>query len=213
MNLKGGFFIVWGHVLILNLFIAFNLFAAEKNISRTVAGISLLMSTRDVSSNFQMEEKPYGTVMLMRKYGFGNPEEQSKINKMIGKKRFSLTGNLPTGVESMDVLFFKEVLYRIDLHYGKDYVQKVSWDVFTLSAFKTYGQPMVNNNIKQGSFAYRWSDGKTNLEVAKAGNLTSDKNQFDATVYNVFYTDIATFDALQKEEQSKKKDVQLAPKF
>ena len=105
-----------------------------------------------------MKEREDGTIILMRRYGFGDPDEQAKLNKLIDKQVFTLKGNLPKGIESAEAFFVKGVLYQVALHYGKDYIQQVSWEIFTSPAIRKYGQPVVDDNIHAtGSFAYQWS--------------------------------------------------------
>ncbi len=163
---------------------------------------------------FQMVEKEDGVVRLMRKYGFGDPEKRTKINKKLGKQVFELKGTLDEGLSNIDVFFRNGVLYQIGLHYGKDYVQKVDWDLFTLPAIKKYGQPIVLNNIQNSAgFSYQWADDLTKLEIAKGGDLSDDKNRFTPTIYNVFYTDIKTFNALQDDEKNESEISTVIPKF
>lgn len=161
-----------------------------------------------------MSEKEDGAIALMRKFGFGDPEKQAKTNKKLGKQVFEIGGNLSEGLSSMEVFFRKGVLYQIALHYGKDYVQKVDWDLFTLPAITKYGQPIVFNNIQPtASFSYQWADGLTRLEIAKGGILSDDKNKFATTIYNVFYTDLKSYNAIQEDEKNESERSTVIPKF
>lgn len=204
-----------GVVFILLIVLITGARAEEQVIARTVAGIELGMSLQEVGKVFQMEEKEDGVVALMRKFGFGDPEKQSKINKKLGKQVFAIKGNLPKGVASMEAFSRNGILYQIALHYGKDYVQKVDWDFFTLPAIKKYGQPIVLNNVQNylSSFSYQWTDGQTKLEIAKGGTLSKDKDKFDTTIYNVFYTDIETYNTIEKDEKSEEKRLTAVPEF
>lgn len=196
------------------LIFASNIFAVNQEINREVSGIKLGMSIQAVSEIFQMVEKEDPSIGLMRKYGFGNPDEQEKINKLLGVQRFDLKGNFPKGAESMEASFLKGILYRVALHYGKNYIQKVDWDIFTLPAFKKYGQPLVRNDVESiDSFSYQWSDGQTGLEIAKGGIISKDKNKFTVSIYNVFYTDINLYNILQKDEEAEEEKVKNAPIF
>ena len=100
------------------------------------------------------------------------------------------------------------------LHYGKDYIQQVPWEIFTSSAIRKYGQPVVDDNIHAtGSFAYQWSDGDTKLEIAKSGIVSKDKNKFDAMIYNVFYTDVANYELIAMDEKRLKTKDTLVPNY
>ncbi len=188
--------------------------AGEQRINREVAGLQLGMSFKEAGKIFQMTEKEHGVISLMRKYGFGDPEKQTKINKKLGKQVFEIKENLAEGLSNMEVLFRNGFLYGIALHYGKDYVQKVDWDLFTLPAIKKYGQPIVFNNIQNDySFHYQWADELTSLEIGKGGVLSDDKNKFTPTIYNVFYTDIQAYNALREDEKNESERSILIPKF
>lgn len=188
--------------------------AGEQTINREVAGLQLGMSFKEASEVFQMAEKEDGLITLMRKYGFGDPEKRTKINQKLGKQVFEIKGNLAEGLSNVEVFFGNGVLYQIALHYGKDYVQKVDWDLFTSPAIKKYGQPIILNDIQNiASFSYRWADGLTKLEIAKGGDLSDDKNKFTPTIYNVFYTDIKTYNAIQEDEKNESERSTVIPKF
>jgi hypothetical protein len=172
------------------------------------------MTFQEVGKVFTMEEKEDGAVTLMRKYGFGDPENQASINKKLGKQVFAVKGKLPENVTSMEVLFRNGILYQIALHYGKDYVQKVDWDLFTSPAIKKYGQPIVLNNIHNiASFSYQWEDGQTTLEISKSGVLSDDENRFTTSIYNVFYTDIKAYNSMKEDEKSETEKSTVVPKF
>lgn len=203
-----------GVVFILFIVLITGAWAEEQVIARAVAGIELGMSLQAVGKVFQMEEKEDGVVALMRKFGFGDPERQSKINKKLGKQVFAIKSNLPKGTASMEAFFRNGILYQIALHYGKDYVQKVDWDLFTLPAFKKYGQPIVLNTVQNlSSFSYQWTDGQTKLEIAKGGTLSKNKDKFDVTIYNVFYTDIETYNTIEKDEKNEEERSTAVPEF
>jgi len=191
-----------------------DLWAGEQTITRVVADIGLGMTFQEVGKVFKIEEKEDGVVTLMRKYGFGDPENQVSINKKLGKQVFIVKDTLPENVDSMKVFFRNGILYQISLHYGKDYVQKVDWDLFTEPAIKKYGQPIVLNNIHNiASFSYQWEDGQTKLEISKSGVLSDDKNKFTTTIYNVFYTDINAHNAMKEDEKSETEKSTVVPKF
>jgi len=203
-----------GFVFILLIVLVTGSMAEEQVIARSVAGIELGMSLQEVSKVFQMEEKEEGVVVLMRKFGFGDPEKQSKINKKLGKQVFAIKDNLPKGVASTEVFFRNGIFYQIALHYGKDYVQKIDWELFTLPAIKKYGQPIVLNNVLNlSSFSYQWIDGQTKLEIAKGGTLSKDKNKFDTTIYNVFYTDIGIYNVMKNDEKIEEERSTAVPEF
>ena len=188
--------------------------AGEQVITRTVAGIELGMSLQEVGKVFHMEEKEDAVVAIMRKFGFGDPEKQSKINKKLGKRVFAAKGTFPNEVNSINVLFRNDVLYQIALNYGKEYVQKVDWDLFTLPAINKYGHPIVSNNIPVlASFTYQWADGQTKLEIQKSGTLSDDKNKFTTPNYNVFYTDVVTYIAMEKDEKNMQEESTAIPNF
>lgn len=112
----------------------------------------------------------------------------------------------------MEVFFKNGVLYQIALHYGKDYVEKVDWDLFTMPALKKYGQPMISSDLENiGSFSYEWTDMLTKLEIAKGGKISEDKNKFTTTIYNVFYTDIAIYRAIENEEKTEEEGSTVVP--
>jgi len=188
--------------------------AAEQPINREVAGLQLGMSFKEAGKIYQMTEKEHGVISLMRKYGIGDPEKQTEINKALGKQVFEIKENLAEGLSNMEVFFRNGFLYQIALHYGKDYVQKVDWDLFTLPAIKKYGQPIVLNHIQNDySFWYQWADELTKLEIGKGGVLSDDKNRFTPTIYNVFYTDIKTYKAIQEDEKNESERSTVIPKF
>lgn len=188
--------------------------AGAEKISRQIAGLELGMSAREAEKILEMEEREDGTIILMRRYKFGDPDERAKLNKLIGKQVFTLKSNLPKGVESAEAFFLKGVLYQVALHYGKNYVQQVSWEIFTSPAIRKYGQPMVADNIHDtGSFSYQWSDGETKLEIAKNGTISSDKNKFDATIYNVFFTDVSLYELIAIDEKRMQTRDTLVPNY
>lgn len=201
-------------VFIYCLILIGGVWAAAQAITRVVADIQLGMTVQEVGKVFNMEEKEDVLVTLMRKYGFGDSENQARINKNLGKQVFAVNGKLPENVTSMDVLFRNGILYQIALHYGKDYVQKVDWDLFTEPAINKYGQPTVISNLKNmASFSYQWTDEQTTLEISKSGVLSDDKNRFTTSIYNVFYTDIKAYNAMKKDEKSETEKSTAVPKF
>ncbi len=121
--------------------------ADTKAINRGILGIKLGMTLDEVKKLFHIEEKEDGMVILMRRYGFDDPEKQTKINKSLDKKVFNVKDGLSEGVESIELFSRKNIIYQIALHYGKEYVQKIDWDLFTLSSIEKYGQPKVLNNL------------------------------------------------------------------
>lgn len=205
---------LWVFVIITPLFFNLEAYAKDYKIGREIVGIKLGMTIQDVSHIYKIKQKEEGIVALMRKLDFGDPERLANINKLLDKKVFLLTGNLPKGIESIETFFCKGILYQIALHYSKDYVQKIDWDLFTLPAFKKYGMPSVNNAIDTlSSFSYQWIDNQTKLEIEKSGTLSNDKNRFAVTIYNIFYTDLATYDYLQKEEKKIDEKDSIAPVY
>lgn len=201
-------------ILIFLMIITSSVFASDIKINREIAVISLGMTIEEVSKIFQMEEKEDVVVTLMRKYGFGDSENQARINKNLGKQVFTVNGKLPENVSSMDVLFRNGILYQIALHYGKDYVQKVDWDLFTEPAINKYGQPTVSSNVKNmASFSYQWTDEQTKLEISKGAVLSNDKNKLTTTTYNVFYTDVKAYKALQENEKNETKNSMSVPNY
>lgn len=188
--------------------------AEDRAITRVVAGIELGMSLQEIGKIFQIEEKEDAVISLMRKFGFGNPEKQSKINKKLGKQVFGVKSNLPKGSDSMELFTRNGILYQIALHYGKDYVQKVDWDLFTQPAIKKYGQPSVLNDVQNmSSFSYQWDDGQTKLEIAKGGTLSDDKNKFTTAIYNVFYTDVKAYNIMEEDEKNEMEKATSIPEF
>ncbi len=201
-------------VLFLFASVQSTVWAVKQTIKREVAGLRLGMSFEEASKIFQMTEKEDGVVRLMRKYGFGEPEKQSKINKKLGKQVFEIKGAITDGLSHVEVFFRNGVLYQIALHYGKDYVQKVDWDLFTLPAINQYGQPIVRNDIlNTAAFWYQWTDELTRLQIGKSGDLSDDKSRFSPTIYNVFYTDIKAYNAIQADEKNESERSTVIPKF
>lgn len=189
--------------------------SAEKStVTRMVAGIGLGMSLEEVEKIFQLEEKEDGLVNLMRKAGFGDPDKRANIYKKLGKREFAIKNNFPKDVNRMEVLFRNDILYGIALHYGKEYVQRVDWDLFTIPAINKYGEPRVSNHIPDlNSFSYHWSDGQTAIEIGKSGTLSSDKSRFTASIYNVFYKDIKIYNLLEKDEKNLDEELTALPSF
>ena len=148
--------------------------AGEQSIRRDIYKFELGMTIKEAKAISQLVQKEDTEVYLMQKYGFGNPDKQKQINDLLGKQVFSVMDNLPENAESMEILFRKGMLYQIAMHYGKNYVMRIDWDIFTVSALQKYGQPLIRNNLDRlGSFSYYWNDGKTTLEISKIGSTSS----------------------------------------
>jgi hypothetical protein len=143
-------------------------------INRDVAGVALGMTTSQVATLFKMEKREDRLVLLERQYiSSAAAERRTKLNQMLGKRRFVLQGTLPQAVDEMEVLFRNGRLYQIGLHYHEKYVRSIGWDVFTLEAFKKYGSAQVSNKAETlGSISYEWADIQTKLEITKAVKIT-----------------------------------------
>jgi len=114
----------------------------------------------------------------------------------------------------MELFFYKQLPYRIAIHYEKSYVENMDWDLFTSSPIKKYGQPIINDSIERlKSFSYDWADDETIVEISKGGELSSDKSRFIPFIYNVFYTDRLLRDKLERDTENETGKMKLSPNF
>jgi len=54
---------------------------------------------------------------------------------------------------------------------------------------------------------------KQSLKYQKGGVLSNDKNKLTTTTYNVFYTDIKAYKALQEDEKNETANSMPVPNF
>ena len=71
----------------------------------------------------------------------------------------------PGEIGTLNLDFFRGVLYRIDALYPRDYAEKISWDQFTEEARTRYGTP--KDVVLPGSEVFFWDDGITRLLLAR----------------------------------------------
>jgi hypothetical protein len=71
----------------------------------------------------------------------------------------------PREIGTLNLDFFRGVLYRVDVLYPRDYAEKTSWNRFTEAARTRYGTP--KKVILPGSEVLFWDDGATRLLLAR----------------------------------------------
>jgi hypothetical protein len=71
----------------------------------------------------------------------------------------------PGEVGTLNLDYFRGILYRIDVLYPGEYAEKISWDRFTEEARGRYGAP--KDVVLPGSEVLFWDDGVTRLLLAR----------------------------------------------
>lgn len=162
----------------------------------------------EISKIYPVREAEDLTIALYRKFGFGDPDKEARINKMLKREHYEISGGLPEDVKNIRLTTIKGSIYQIAIYYRPEYTKEISWEIFTYHAIKKYGQPaIINAVLTMNTYSFKWSDGTTELVIRKNGRLNKEKTIFSVENYHVFYTHIATRNMVTlKEKQLEETD-------
>ena len=158
----------------------------------------------EVVKTYPVKETEDLSISLYRKFGFGDPEKEERVNKKLGRQYYEISEHLPPDVKSIRLTTVQGIVYEIAVYYEPEYTKKMSWEVFTYHAIQKYGQPTITNELLDpmgGDYNFKWSDGTTELVIRKSGKLNKEKTIFSVENYHVFYTHVPTRNKVSKKEQ------------
>ena len=170
----------------------------QVTLDRGIPGIELGMTHEQVGESFKVEDRTDPVASVFRELELGElgmnmADEIVAVNKTAGKRFAKILPRkmpFPPGVESIGARFVKDVLYQIEVHCSKAYVERARRQGITLPYLPKYGKPQV---VKGNSSV--WHDGRTKIEIVLSGDTV-----------NVFYTDRAWKLALEDYEVKAKQE-------
>jgi len=171
---------------------------ASAQITTGIYKIHLGMSVTEISKIYIIEKAEDFTVVLYRKFGFGDPEKKEQFNKELNLEYYKISEDLSENIANIRLKALKGLVYEIAIYYKPEYTKSMSWEIFTHQAIQKYGQPIIINAVlTNNDYIFQWSDGITELIIRKNGQLNKEKMVFSVKDYHVFYTHIPTRDDIQ----------------
>ena len=178
-------------------------------INNGIYKINLNTSISKVSKLYPIKEDESSFISLLRDIE-ENKEKFEKIDKELNRKFYKVSECLPENVDNIRLTTIQDIIYEIAIDYKAEYINKISWEIFIYNALKKYGQPIITNKLLTDNvFNFKWSDGVTELTIAKHGVLNDEKTIFTVKNYYISYTSIQIRSSVREKEDKLYKNMRI----